>query len=114
MEEMITYCGLDCLHCGALIATRADDDAMRAEVAALWAEEYGAVIKPENINCDGCTSEGGIRYQHCEVCEIRKCGVAKGVLNCAYCDEYACSKLSKFFTMVPESKIKLDGIRAGL
>lgn len=114
MNEMIAYCGLDCLQCGALIATQTNDDAKRAEVAALWSEEFGADIAAKDINCDGCISEGGIFYQHCEVCEIRNCGVAKGILNCAHCDEYPCTRLTEFFTAVPEAKTRLNGIRAGL
>jgi hypothetical protein len=80
----------------------------------LWSQEHGADLKAEDIYCDGCTSDGGQLFQHCSVCEIRKCGLERGVVNCAHCDDYACTKLTEFFGMVPESKIKLDGIRAGL
>jgi len=114
IEKMITYCGLDCLQCGALIAARTNDDGKRADVAALWRDEYGADIKAEDIYCDGCTSEGGLLFQHCSVCEIRKCGVDKGVVICGYCEEYPCTKLTEFFAAVPDAKIILDGIRAGL
>jgi hypothetical protein len=114
MHEMIAYCGLDCLQCGALIATQTKNDEKRAEVAALWSEEYGGDIQPEDIHCDGCISEGGHLFGHCAVCEIRKCGLAKGVENCAHCGEYPCMKITDFFVMVPDAKIKLDGIRAGL
>jgi len=112
MNEMIAYCGLDCIQCGALIATRTDDDVKRAEVAALWREEFGANITAEDIDCDGCLSEGGMLYQHCRVCEIRKCGVQKGVENCAYCSEYPCAKLADFLAVVTEAKTRLDAIRA--
>jgi hypothetical protein len=114
MNEMIAYCGLDCLQCSALIATRTNDDVKRAEVAALWREEFGADITAEDIYCDGCLSESGPLYQHCEVCEIRKCGVQKGVVNCAHCGEYLCTKLADFLAAVPEAKAKLDAVRAGL
>lgn len=114
MNELIAYCGLDCLQCGALIATRTNDDVKRAEVAALWMKEYGGDIKAEDIYCDGCISVGGQLYQHCAVCEFRKCGVEKGVENCAHCDEYPCTKLADFLAAVPDLKIKLDEIRAEL
>jgi hypothetical protein len=112
MNEMIAYCGLDCLQCGAFLATRANDDAKRREVAALWSKEYGGDIQPEDIHCDGCLAKSGILFRHCEVCEIRKCGREKGLSNCAYCPDFPCAKLTEFFTMVPESKTRLDTIRA--
>jgi len=53
-------------------------------------------------------------FNHCTVCEIRKCGKEKGVINCAYCDDYACDKLLKFFEMVPDNKKRLDAIRSSI
>ncbi len=111
MEEMISYCGLACHECGAFLATKADDDDKRREVAELWSKEYGADIKPEDINCDGCLSEGERVLSHCTVCEIRKCGRDKAITNCAYCDEYACDKLESIFKMAPEAKKRLDDIQ---
>jgi hypothetical protein len=112
MGEMIAYCGLECTECPALLATVADDDAKRAEVAAMWSKEFNADIKAEAINCEGCLSEGEVVFSHCHVCEIRKCGMEKGVANCAFCDDYACDKLTEFFAMVPEAQVRLDGLRA--
>jgi len=114
MDELIAFCGLDCSECGALIATREDDDEKRKEVAALWSEEFNADIKPGDINCVGCVSSGGPFFGHCEICEIRACGSEKGVANCAHCVEYPCDKLSEFLSHVPEAKIRLDQIRLSL
>jgi len=114
MNEMIAFCGLDCHQCGAFLATRKNNDAKRREVAELWSKEFGADIQPQDINCDGCLSEGGILFHHCEVCEIRNCGKDKAIQNCAYCAEYACDKLENFFSMVPEAKTNLDRIRTGM
>ena len=113
MSEMIAICGLACHECGAFKATRDDDDARRAEVAKMWSEMFEAEIKPSDINCEGCTSDG-VLFQHCTVCEVRKCGTAKGVVNCAHCDEYVCAKLEKFFEMVPDCRTRLDRIKASL
>jgi hypothetical protein len=104
-------CGLACDECGAYIATVNDDDARRAETARMWSEMYGVEIKPDDINCRGCLSEGETVFSHCTVCEIRKCGLARGIANCAYCDEYACAKLKEFFSMAPECKTFLDRVR---
>ncbi len=112
MNQMIAFCGIDCSKCDAFLATQNDDDQKRAEVAKLWSEQYNSNLKPEDINCDGCISESNNILNYCNICEIRRCGKEKAVLNCAYCDEYACEKLENFFKMVPDSKIKLDKIRS--
>jgi hypothetical protein len=111
MEEMLSFCGLLCSECGAFLASSNDDDEKRAEVAKLWSKEYNKELKPEDINCDGCLSEEENLFNYTKVCVIRQCGKEKGILNCAYCDEYGCEKLVKFFQMVPEAKERLDEIR---
>ena len=107
---MISCCGLDCSKCGAYIATKTDDDKKREEIAKQWSEMYNADIKPEDINCTGCRSDGQ-KFLHCYVCEIRKCCMEKGVENCAGCDMYICDKLEDFFKMAPEARKKLDELR---
>jgi hypothetical protein len=114
MDEVIAFCGITCHECGAFLATRDDSDEKRAEVAQLWSKEFKADIKPEDINCEGCISDGENLFSHTKVCEIRKCGKEKDIANCAYCSDYACEKLEKFFEMVPDAKKRLDGIRAKL
>ncbi len=114
MDKMTAYCGLLCHECRAFQATQADDDKKRAEVAELWSKEYNTDIKPEDINCNGCLSRGEVVFNHTRVCEIRKCGMEKGVLNCAHCSDYPCEILEKFFEMVPASKKILDEIRSKL
>lgn len=114
MDEMIAYCGIVCTGCDAFVATQNDDDAKRKEVAELWTKEYNVDVKPEDINCDGCLATTDRVFNYCNICEIRKCGAEKGVVNCAYCEDYACDKLEKFFKMAPENKTTLDEIREGL
>lgn len=113
-EEMIACCGIKCHECGAYIATKNNDDAKRKEVAEQWAKMYNPDIKPEDINCEGCLSEGGVLFSHCNVCEIRKCAREKGHVNCAHCPDYACEKLTPFFEMVPDAKTTLDAFRKEL
>jgi len=114
MEEMIAICGLTCNECGAYQVTINDDDKKRAEVAELWSKEYKTELKPEDINCEGCLSDGKNLFNYTKVCEIRKCGREKGVVNCAHCSDYACEKLEKFFQMAPAVKDKLEEIRSKL
>jgi hypothetical protein len=111
MVGMIAFCGIDCSECKALIATQKDDDTMRKAVAEEWSKEFGHEIKPEEINCDGCSNREGKHINYCDVCEIRKCGIKKGVINCAYCAEYKCDNLAKFHEQAPNAKNRLDEIR---
>lgn len=114
MSRMIAMCGLTCSECDAFVATQNNDDKKRAEVAQLWSQQYNVKMNPEDINCDGCISDSNCHIGHCQVCEIRKCGKQKDIMNCAYCDDYACEKLEEFFKMVPDAKKHLDAIRTGL
>ncbi|MBN2028763.1 DUF3795 domain-containing protein [bacterium] len=114
MEKMIAFCGIACDECPAWIATQADDDDKRAEAAKLWSKEYNTHLQAKDINCEGCQSDGSVLFGHCQVCEIRKCGLEMRVANCAYCHDYACGKLNRFFDMVPDAKKRLDGIRDSL
>ena len=114
MEKMISFCGLACTDCPAFIATQKDDDEERKKVAVMWSEQFKADLKPEDINCDGCVVDSERLFSHTRVCEIRKCGKEKKVKNCAYCDDYACDKLTEFFKAAPEAKTTLDQIRQSL
>jgi len=111
MQSIIAYCGLNCDECGAYLATVANDDAKRKEVAEQWSKEFHADIKAADINCEGCLSVGENIFSHCKVCEIRLCGIERKVANCACCDDFVCAKLEKFFQMAPFLHEKLNQIR---
>jgi hypothetical protein len=86
---------------------------MRAEIARQINAIYKEKMKAEDItDCDGCETENGSLFSGCKKCQIRKCARQKGVENCAYCDEYACERLEKFFTTEPDAKKRLDKIRS--
>ena len=112
MKEMISFCGLDCHGCGAFLATKEDDNQKRAKVAKEWSSLFKVEIKPEDINCEGCLSDGGRLFNYCKVCEIRKCGKEKEIMNCGYCSEYPCHKLDFIFSSAPDAKKRLDKINS--
>ena len=114
MDKMIGICGMTCTECPAYLATQKDDDKERARVAEMWSKEFNENLKPEDINCSGCLSEEKPLFGYSAVCEIRKCGRGRGVENCAYCDDYACEKLNKFFETAPDAKNALEEIRKSL
>ena len=111
---MIAFCGLNCYECGAFLATKENDDQKRTEVAQEWSKLFKVEIIPEDINCEGCQSDGKRLFNYCKVCEIRRCGKEKKVKNCAYCDDYTCEKLTEFFKMAPQAKTNLDEVRKNL
>ena len=113
-NKIIAYCGLICSDCHAYIATQANDQEALEKVAAQWREEYNVPdITVEGVLCDGCL-DGGLKCNHCADCNIRACGVERGVVNCAHCDDYVCEKLESFFGFVPDVRETLDKIRQSL
>ncbi len=111
---MIACCGINCLECGAYLATKNNDEEQRKEVAELWSKQFNADIKPTDINCESCHSDSGNIFSHCRVCEIRSCCNEKEIDNCAHCADYYCEKIKMLFEMLPDAKQRLDEIRAGL
>jgi len=111
METMIAYCGIICSKCPVYLATQADDDKAREDVAKLWSKQYGMDIKPEDANCDGCLQAGGRLFSHCRVCAIRDCGMEKKVSTCAVCADYACEQLKAFHAIAPHAAKTLEKLR---
>jgi len=112
MDRIVAYCGLVCSECPAYLATQANDSEALERVAAEWRDEYnGPNITVQSVLCDGCLGDTGHKCSHCGECEIRACGVARGVANCAACTDYPCDKLQGFFGMVPEARANLDALR---
>jgi hypothetical protein len=112
MDRMIAFCGLVCTECPAYQATQANDLAALERVAAQWREQYDAPnITAAYATCDGCVAANGRLGGHCLECEIRACGVKRGIANCAACPDYGCEKLIRFFAMVPPARATLEEVR---
>ena len=116
MEKMIAFCGIDCAACEARLATQANDEAEKERVAATWREMYEAPsIDAAYVACDGCLAFDGHLGGHCLDCEIRACGLERGVANCAHCADYeSCANLPKSLEFVQDARATLDGIRESL
>jgi hypothetical protein len=110
-ERMVAFCGLVCNECPAFIAKRTDDDELRRKAVKEWSSDDFPLTK-EDINCDGCIN-GEELFKYCTMCEVRKCGLERGVNNCAYCDEYPCKNLEGLWEFLQDTEAKevLDKIR---
>ncbi len=114
MNRIVAVCGLICTDCPAYVATQANDRAALEQVAAQWRQIFNAPnITVESVICDGCL-DGGRKCGHCAECDIRACGMARAVANCAHCPDYGCEKLQRFFGFAPEVRATLDEIRGSL
>ena len=113
MDKIIAYCGLVCSDCPAYIATQANDPVALERLVAQWREEFQKPdITAQSVLCDGCLGDDGHKWGHCFECEIRACGIERGVVNCAYCADYLCEKLAGFFAFAPDARTVLDEIRS--
>jgi hypothetical protein len=111
MEILISCCGLNCATCDARIATIKNDDELRKITADKWRVDFSSPdISPAMINCTGCRVEG-VKFSHCEMCEIRKCVKMKGFNTCGDCKEMAtCLIVSGVHKYVPEAITNLRSL----
>ena len=123
MDGKLAYCGLICDGCPIYWATREENkvqkEKMRAAIARLCSEQYGLeygieYTSKDITDCDGCLTESMRLFSGCKNCPIRKCAREKGIESCAYCNEYPCEQLQKFFTTDPSAKTRLETIRSTL
>ncbi len=114
MNIAIAFCGLDCLSCEAYIATKNNDEIAKGEIVKKWSKDFGIPnLSPASISCIGCHSPSEPLCGHCLECEIRACGLKRGVNNCAYCPDFdACKILNTFLQNVPDAQRNLLNIRA--
>ena len=112
----LAFCGINCSECPAYVATQADDMEALARVAAQWSEEFNVTLAVKDCICDGCTSgsERLSSYAASGGCAVRVCAVERGVINCAYCDDYGCDKIAAFHAHAPDAKTTLENIRQAL
>ena len=115
MDRIIAFCGIVCNECEGYIATQANDEAAKQRVVEHWQKEYNTPgITAAYVTCDGCLAFNGRLGGHCPECDIRQCGIAKGVANCGVCPDYACEKLEKFLQYVPPARTVLDEVHRSL
>lgn len=107
MKKTIAFCGINCSKCGAYLAHKNNDQALREKTADEWTKAHNFNFTPEMINCTSCKGSG-VQIGHCSNCEIRKCALEKGVINCGACGEFeTCKRINEFLEQVPDLKENL-------
>jgi hypothetical protein len=111
MEKIISCCGLNCATCDARVATIKNDNELRISTAEKWKAMYNSSdLNAEMINCTGCREEG-VKFSHCNVCEIRNCVKEKGFNTCGDCaDMETCVIVSAVHKYVPEAITNLKSL----
>ena len=111
MEKLISCCGLNCATCDARVATIENNEGLRKATADKWKVMFNVPeMSPDMINCTGCREEG-VKFNHCEVCEIRSCVNEKGFETCGDCSEMTtCIKVSAVHKYVPEAILNLKSL----
>lgn len=108
--EYISYCGLLCNECPIYIATKNNDNEMKAKLAVDYSNEHCA-FEEADMNCGGCFSIKNKDSKMCGDCKIRQCADTKNhEKNCAYCTEYPCQIIEEYCPVGFESRVRLDNI----
>lgn len=112
MENRIACCGLDCATCDARIATESNNEELKKVIAKKWQQMYNAPdITPESISCTGCRADG-VKFAHCNECEIRRCAKFKEYETCADCpDMDVCDIVAAVHQHVPEAIDNLKNLK---
>ncbi len=102
-----SYCGLDCEACDAFVATKNNDNQLKAQVAQRWSKLYKRPVEASDVHCQGCKSNGtqGIYCQ--TICPIKPCCRKKGIDSCAQCKDFPCKDLKAVFSFCREAEEQL-------
>lgn len=105
MQAELTRCGYRCDLCLAYRTNVAMNPANQEILSDGWFKYFGFRIAPENIICDGCMVAGAKLID--QGCPVRPCVAAKGLENCAACDELICEKLKERIVTYEDVKSRL-------
>ncbi|MCW3993659.1 MAG: DUF3795 domain-containing protein [Candidatus Bathyarchaeota archaeon] len=94
-KALVAVCGGYFGGCVDYLAYINDDEKLKRTLAEEFSKQFDMDIKPEDIGCLGC--HGSIHKPWCASCSIRQCTEKKGILTCAFCDEFPCEKLEKYY-----------------
>lgn len=109
-DPIIACCGLICNECPAWRGLARTSEEARAR----WAQEWSTEALPltaKDLDCEGCIGPDDQLAAFCRDCDIRRCGTARGVSNCAHCADFPCEKLER---AAAEARATLERLRREL
>ncbi len=93
MSEILSRCGYRCDLCLAYQPNIQAHPENAQLISDGWFKFFGFRVPPEKIKCPGCLSDAD---ETLDIgCPVRPCVVARGLVNCAYCEAYVCEKLQE-------------------
>jgi len=109
--DHLAYCCLNCYECELFIATRDNNEQLKAKVVQKWNIKKDENFNLQDFGCLGCNSEKLAFF--CTNCPVKKCAIQKGFQLCAQCDELdSCDK--ELWKNYPEIKENAINVRAKL
>jgi len=93
MEPVLSLCGFRCDLCLAYQPLIEAHPENRQILSDGWHTYFGFRLPPEEIHCGGCSAEGKDTLDR--GCPVRPCVTARGLANCAHCQDYICEKLTE-------------------
>jgi len=105
MSDIIGRCGFKCNLCLIYRENLKKDERNRQRFRDGLEKYYGDKLTLEECYCDGCMMddrENPVRIT--KDCKVRPCAIARGIINCAYCDRYPCQDVEKKF--IVRSKVE--------
>lgn len=102
--EILSRCGFRCDLCLAFRPNIEYNPSNRQIISDGWQKFFGFRIPPEEILCDGCWSDNGIRLD--KDCPVRPCVIEHAIVNCAVCQDYGCEKLQSRLVSIEEIAAK--------
>jgi hypothetical protein len=107
MEPILTRCGYRCDLCLAYRPNVEQNPANQQKLSDGWFKYFGFRLPPEQIICDGCMAEDPKLID--QACPVRPCVIARGLENCAQCDQYVCEKLTERLVLREEVAKRVGG-----
>ena len=107
MEPILTRCGYRCDLCLAYKPNIEDNLSNQQKLSDGWYQYFGFRLLPEAICCDGCMAENPELID--KSCPVRPCVMAKGLDNCAGCEQYICERLQERLVVYEEVKKRVSG-----
>jgi len=106
MQTILSLCGMRCDLCMAYRPNVESHPEYRQLLSDGWHTYFGFRIPPEQLECDGCFPDGNPTLDN--ECPVKSCVTARGLENCADCEDYICDKLRGILVTFEGIQAKFD------